>query len=111
MKDSIPAGLRKYQAEAERLGKQSFAFAFFIDRQKEQRKSAKEFYTEKWHYTTCDTTGHCEAIKNMNTGASQTDVNSGNMYISKSAAEATGGPHGTFGPLLEFGRRPRYPRR
>lgn len=39
-----------------------FAFAFYMDRQKEERErgvtiacTTKEFYTEKWHYTTADT--------------------------------------------------------
>ena len=50
--------LEKLKQEAERLGKGSFAFAFFMDRQKEERErgvtiscTTKEFFTEKWHYT------------------------------------------------------------
>ena len=50
--------LEKLKQEAERLGKGSFAFAFYMDRQKEERErgvtiacTTKEFYTEKWHYT------------------------------------------------------------
>ena len=47
--------LEKLKQEAERLGKASFAFAFFMDRQKEERErgvtiscTTKEFFTPKW---------------------------------------------------------------
>ncbi len=87
---------RMYEEEAKKLGKETFKFAWVLDKLKEERERGMtidvaylKFETPKYQFTIIDAPGHRDFVKNMITGASQSDA--GILLVSAKRGEFEAG--------------------
>ena len=73
--------MKKLTQQANGIGKESCAYAFYMDNTKLERvqgmtitNTIRELYTNAYHYTLMDAPGHKRFTKNMMKAVSQTDV-------------------------------------